>query len=45
MRQPEHVVLAGELGLGVFPRDRIEYRKFRLEGMSLLYQPRARARG
>ncbi len=32
MRQPEHVVLAGELGLGVFPRDRIEYRKFDLKG-------------
>ncbi len=31
MRQPEHVVLAGELGLGVFPRDRIEYRKFDLK--------------
>jgi hypothetical protein len=26
MRQPEHVVLAGELGLGVFPRERIEHR-------------------
>ena len=32
MRQPEHIVLAGELGLGVFPRDRIEYRKFDLKG-------------
>jgi hypothetical protein len=26
MRQPEHVILAGELGLGVFARDRIEHR-------------------
>ena len=26
MRQPEHVVLAGELGLGVFPREQIEHR-------------------
>ena len=26
LRQPEHVVLAGELGLGVFPRERIEHR-------------------
>ncbi len=26
MRQPEHVILAGELGLGVFPRDQIEHR-------------------
>ena len=26
MRQPEHIVLAGELGLGVFPRDQIEHR-------------------
>ena len=26
MRTPEHVVLAGELGLGVFPRERIDYR-------------------
>ncbi len=28
MRQPEHVVLAGELGLGVFPRERIDYKVF-----------------
>lgn len=26
-RQPEHVVLAGQLGLGVFDRDRISYRR------------------
>ena len=26
LRQPEHIVLAGELGLGVFPRDQIEHR-------------------
>ncbi len=26
MRQPEHIVLAGELGLGVFPREQIEHR-------------------
>ena len=26
VRQPEHVLLAGELGLGVFPRDEIEHR-------------------
>ena len=26
MRQPEHVILAGELGLGVFPREQIEHR-------------------
>jgi hypothetical protein len=25
LRQPEHVILAGELGLGVFPRDRISH--------------------
>jgi hypothetical protein len=30
MRQPEHIVLAGELGLGVFPRDRIEHRTIEL---------------
>jgi hypothetical protein len=29
MRQPEHIVLAGELGLGVFPRDQIEYRSIK----------------
>ena len=28
LRQPEHVILAGELGLGVFPRDQIEHRTF-----------------
>ncbi len=32
MRQPEHVVLAGELGLGVFPRERIEHRIMKDEG-------------
>ena len=26
IRQPDHIVLAGELGLGVFPRERIEHR-------------------
>jgi Domain of unknown function (DUF362) len=26
LRQPEHIVLAGELGLGVFPREQIEHR-------------------
>ena len=26
LRQPEHIVLAGDLGLGVFPRDQIEHR-------------------
>ena len=26
LRQPEHILLAGELGLGVFPRDQIEHR-------------------
>lgn len=30
VRQPDHVVLAGELGLGVFPRDRITYRRLDL---------------
>jgi hypothetical protein len=30
MRQPEHVVLAGELGLGVFARDRIDYRRVQM---------------
>src|SRR5207248_127170 len=27
MRQPDHVMLAGQLGLGVFERERITYRK------------------
>jgi hypothetical protein len=27
VRQPDHVVLAGQLGLGVFDRDRITYRR------------------
>ena len=26
VRQPDHIILAGELGLGVFPRDEIEHR-------------------
>jgi hypothetical protein len=27
LRQPDHVVLAGQLGLGVFERERIGYRR------------------
>jgi hypothetical protein len=27
MRQPDHVVLAGQIGLGVFPREQITYRQ------------------
>lgn len=30
VRQPDHVMLAGELGLGVFERDRISYRRVTL---------------
>jgi hypothetical protein len=26
VRQPDHIILAGQLGLGVFDRDRIDYR-------------------
>jgi hypothetical protein len=32
LRTPEHVVLAGELGLGVFPRDRIDHRLSVIDG-------------
>jgi hypothetical protein len=30
VRQPEHIALAGQLGLGVFPAEAIDYRRFTL---------------
>lgn len=32
LRQPEHIILAGVLGLGVFARDRIEHRTIAISG-------------
>jgi len=32
IRQPDHIILAGELGLGVFPREQIEHRILKDEG-------------
>ena len=31
LRQPEHVILAGELGLGVFPREQIRHQVIKLQ--------------
>jgi hypothetical protein len=32
LRQPDHIILAGTLGLGVFPRDQIEHRLVQMQG-------------